>query len=111
MDSIQELEDERFAEIMRGFPCLYDYKSKGYHDRVRKANAWGAVSTQVGLTGWCFVLGENSVQIVMLVNNLTIQCIHAKRDGSLYGTNTEESFTEQKKNQDLCGRCYLSWNF
>lgn len=41
-------EDEILAEAVRKYPCLYDKSDKGYKERDRKKNAWGAVEKELG---------------------------------------------------------------
>ena len=42
-------EDELLAEEVRKYPCLYDNSLPTYKEKDRKANAWRAVETELGL--------------------------------------------------------------
>ena len=42
-------EDELLAEEVRKYPCLYDKSLPTYKEKDRKANAWRAVETELGL--------------------------------------------------------------
>ena len=42
-------EDGLLAEKVRKYPCLYDKSLPTYKEKDRKANAWRAVETELGL--------------------------------------------------------------
>lgn len=42
------LEEERLAEEVRKYPCLYDKQDAGYKEKDRKKNAWRKVEESVG---------------------------------------------------------------
>ena len=41
--------DEKLAENVRKFPCLFDESSKDYKDKFVVANAWEKVAQETGL--------------------------------------------------------------
>ena len=41
-------EEERLAEEIRKFPCLYDKSNEGYKEKDRKKNAWREVENTLG---------------------------------------------------------------
>ena len=36
-------DDERLAEELQKYPCLYEKRNKGYKERAREENAWRTV--------------------------------------------------------------------
>jgi hypothetical protein len=40
-------EEERFAEIIKLFPCLFDKTTKGYKEKDVVANAWNSIAEQL----------------------------------------------------------------
>ena len=42
---------EKFIELVRAHPILYDLKQMGYHDEGAKNNVWERISVDCGLTG------------------------------------------------------------
>ena len=40
-------EEERLAEVVKVFPCLYDKTTKGYKEKDVVANAWNSVAEQL----------------------------------------------------------------
>ena len=41
--------NEKLAESVRNYPCLYDKKSSDFKDKNKKALAWSDVAKEVGL--------------------------------------------------------------
>ncbi|KAK2561265.1 hypothetical protein P5673_015743 [Acropora cervicornis] len=41
--------NEKLAESVRNYPCLYDKKSADFKDKNKKALAWSDVAKEVGL--------------------------------------------------------------
>ena len=41
-------EEERLAEEIRKFPCLYDKSNEGYKEKDRKKNTWREVENTLG---------------------------------------------------------------
>lgn len=37
-------EEERLAEVVKSFPCLYDKTKKGYKEKDAVSNAWNSVA-------------------------------------------------------------------
>ena len=40
--------DEKLVEVVKGYPCLWDTRSKTFRDLMAKENAWKVVSAEVG---------------------------------------------------------------
>ena len=41
--------NEKLAESVRNYPCLFDKRSADFKDKTKKAFAWSDVSKEVGL--------------------------------------------------------------
>ena len=56
-------DDNRLAEEVQKYPCLYDKGNKGYRERDRKENAWRAVELKLG-----FEEGNYFLLIYLIIN-------------------------------------------
>ena len=63
-------EDEKLAEKVRSYPCLYDKSCDGYKDGIRKGNAWKEINVALQLADashkWDLLLSRYSRKRVKL---------------------------------------------
>jgi len=55
--------EEKLAEAVRGFPCLYDKSTPEFKDKMKKERAWSAAAEIAGLPN-----GKSGFIIIFYVN-------------------------------------------
>ncbi|KAK3750224.1 hypothetical protein QZH41_015571, partial [Actinostola sp. cb2023] len=94
--------EEKLAEAVRGFPCLYDKSTPEFKDKMKKERAWSAAAEIAGL--------PNGEEAKVLFQNLRSRYSRDKKrikSKQVSGTSTDEVEIAKKEASEMF--VYLTW--